>query len=1161
MNLKENSGCNILAYINYLCTVMTDSKINDLLNLFEEDKKNEIMGFWNILSVYEEINQLFEIEIFNAIKNDYFEYSLISLSISQNNNRKRFLETMKNCPNLENKFLFHGTSIEKISKIIISFFRYPNRPMFGKGKNFTDMLDYASFYGNDLGRHNFGSTIPVNQTFSCVSAEVYYDKNKKIDIYNYNFSDQNVQKNGIHLAKVIPDEGSVRNKEEIIKDMREGKFLANEYVITKFDQILPLYGLVFKRNEYCIIWRDSHFSESNEFYGFLEEKKVFIYQYAKMNAYFESSIEKALEIIQRKKFNKIILISNIGKDLSGKKFVEIARKILGFDVLVLFYSKNRNHFSWLKNFPNALFTDNDNFYHEYILNYNENGLLNLKKKVEAYYNIELIFHSDFLQFPKFINQKKYKDIIFNEPSPNYKKVLIKNYTNNLILCMDNNGKIFFNSAINLDDNINSCYWYITLTGNEITLFSNGYYIGINDTLKEVISQKNMTIFNYEIINDSENYIYYNNKDKTLTLDGDKLTIHNFIKTNQKFKFVEKIESKFAEFYINEKDNNLLDLNGILRLILMKCISDLIKDVDQIDSIEIKKIISKLKKSIKLKKSQQNGINLNLEEKSGLNILAYSHYINSIDTDKELEDCLNYIDLNKKFKIFDHWNILSKYKTFNRFFEVDISKAVERSYFDYSLIGLSVHEPRNKENFIEAMNKCPNLIFKFLFHNANINDISKIMNQNHFDYPKKALYGMGIYFTDMLDYIAFSALGGESLEYNCPIDETFSCVSAEIYYSQNKKRDVFDYSLKINELDHSPTYEEIKQNYSEKMVEKGGVHFIRHVPMKENIDKKINYIKEGKFIACDYVITEKDQILPLYGLTFKRNEYLIVWRDPHFENDEFLKEKKLFIYEYSKMNAYFVGSIERALVIIKRKRFNKIILISNIGLDLSGKKLVEIARQILGFNVTVLFYSKNRTHLSWLQSFPNALFTDNENHYHDYILNYNSSGLIDLKKKIELYYNIKLNFEYDFLYFPKFINHKKIDEIIFREPTSNFKKTTIKNNKNDSILCMENNGEIRFKSRENLDIQWYLWYITIFGNEITLFSNGHYLGADIESKKVISEKYMKIYFFEKTNNNQYILYYNNKNNVLTINGSNALFQNLIPGSGYQKFRLVDILDEI
>ena len=59
-----------------------------------------------------------------------------------------------------------------------------------------------------------------------------------------------------------------------------------------------------------------------------------------MNSYFESSTEKALEIINRKKYNKIILISSIGEELSGKKFVVVARKILEFDVLVLFYSNN-----------------------------------------------------------------------------------------------------------------------------------------------------------------------------------------------------------------------------------------------------------------------------------------------------------------------------------------------------------------------------------------------------------------------------------------------------------------------------------------------------------------------------------------------------------------------------------------------------------------------------------------------------------------------------------------------------------------------------------------------------------------------------------------------------------------------------------------------------
>ena len=45
-----------------------------------------------------------------------------------------------------------------------------------------------------------------------------------------------------------------------------------------------------------------------------------------MNAYLEDSLEKALEIIKRKKYNKIILISNIGLDKAGKKFVEVARK-------------------------------------------------------------------------------------------------------------------------------------------------------------------------------------------------------------------------------------------------------------------------------------------------------------------------------------------------------------------------------------------------------------------------------------------------------------------------------------------------------------------------------------------------------------------------------------------------------------------------------------------------------------------------------------------------------------------------------------------------------------------------------------------------------------------------------------------------------------------
>jgi len=132
----------------------------------------------------------------------------------------------------------------------------------------------------------------------------------------------------------------------------------------------------------------------------------------------------------------------------------------------------------------------------------------------------------------------------------------------------------------------------------------------------------------------------------------------------------------------------------------------------------------------------------------------------------------------------------------------------------------------------------------------------------------------------------------------------------VYYSKDKKENIFDYSLYVKDFDHFPTYEELKRDYKEKMIEKNAVNFVRvqasggQVRTREEI---INDKKKGKFIGTEYVITEMDQILPLYGLTFKRNEYIVVWRDPHFkgQNDysDYLKERQLFIYEYAKMNVY------------------------------------------------------------------------------------------------------------------------------------------------------------------------------------------------------------------------------------------------------------------
>ena len=687
-------------------------------------------------------------------------------------------------------------------------------------------------------------------------------------------------------------------------------------------------------------------------------------------------------------------------------------------------------------------------------------------------------------------------------------------------------------------------------------------------LKKLVKSKNMTDINYLYFIVGGNSFDENKEDEIIDLEeGDKITIVNE-RTDE--------GGVFTEFHknvnLNESDGKTIPLTGILKLILIKHIASNI-DANKINSNEIKKIILELQKGIEMKDNPQKDIKTNLEQNDGNNILAYSKYACSVINDNIINDLLKLVSSNKKNDILKYWRVLSKYEPFNKLFEVELFKAIERSYFDYSLIGLSIYQQTNRKQFVETMHQTPNLVVKYLFHGTQIDPISKIMTGG-FLYTRKAFYGMGIYFSDMLDYVSFYA-GGKNFDDRrenfgsiLPVNETFSCVSAEVYYSQAKKKDVFDFSLWVETLDHFPTYEELKRDYSDKMVEKGGVHFARVEPNQGRIRKKEEIIedkKSGKFVGTEYVITEMEQILPLYGLTFKRNEYFVIWRDNHFKGDndysEFLKVRKLFIYEFAKMNAYFESSLERALEIIKRKRNNKIILISNIGLDLAGKKFVEVARKILGFNVMVLFFSANRNHLKWLKDFPNALYTSHEDFYKKYIMNYNKQGLLDLKKEVEARNKINLKFEGNFLEFPHFVNNEEYNKIRFDEKSEYFKRVTIRNVETDSILCMEKDRTVSFKRNQQLDISQYNWYVTLMDGEITLYSNESYLGANINTKEPTGEEFMKTFKYEKIKANEYLIYYNDKNNVLTVSGNKAILQGESNNKKYQKFKMIEEIESI
>ena len=172
---------------------------------------------------------------------------------------------------------------------------------------------------------------------------IYYNKEglKKVNSCNYT-----PKKNEINIAKADVYTQNCPSSKNV-----EEQILFNEYVINNFAQICPFIGAKLKRDEFCVIWRDTNFSlypvYGNQydklFKQFLKDKVEYIEKLAKFNIYMCQNSEEALKLVKLKKFNKIILISNVGPDYGGKNFILEARKILENDVITLFLAYNEEH--------------------------------------------------------------------------------------------------------------------------------------------------------------------------------------------------------------------------------------------------------------------------------------------------------------------------------------------------------------------------------------------------------------------------------------------------------------------------------------------------------------------------------------------------------------------------------------------------------------------------------------------------------------------------------------------------------------------------------------------------------------------------------------------------------------------------------------------------
>ena len=481
---------NILDYLKYLDNKNLDR--NSLLeNIFSEDKKvkNEIFDYWKYLSIYEEYNNNFEHKFFEDLKNCNLDYSIVNMNILERDNPEEYDQKKKECKNMKKMMLYFLYEINYDSNKLNMKLEFSNKSVYGSGFYFSDSIE-------DILRCQNKEKFPeIGESFSLIICEIFYDE-EKLREFNMNLSSSDSNQN--NKEKVEPN-GLKKIEIFHYNDNNNKIRIYTEYVLSEKYQIFPIYTLTLRRNEYFVIYRDPNFVKKNHYTKDLKQimLRSLKYSYDK-NFYFESSTEKALELILKKKKVKVILITSIGRDKSGKRFAEIARRILQRDdLIVLFFSNNTNHLGWIKNFSNCLYASEFDIYEEYISKYNYNSLRDLKEKIEDLYDLKLNFSFNYLSYSNCENDLSFSCFDFNNNSFYFKSVYIFNPKKSLYLSMTKEGKVKKSEK--------ECLWMVTINENDITFFSNGFYLDIDENKEIAIGSKEMK--KWSLIKENDDYYF------------------------------------------------------------------------------------------------------------------------------------------------------------------------------------------------------------------------------------------------------------------------------------------------------------------------------------------------------------------------------------------------------------------------------------------------------------------------------------------------------------------------------------------------------------------------------------------------------------------------------------------------------------------------------
>lgn len=219
--------------------------------------------------------------------------------------------------------------------------------------------------------------------------------------------------------------------------------------------------------------------------------------------------------------------------------------------------------------------------------------------------------------------------------------------------------------------------------------------------------------------------------------------------------------------------------------------------------------------------------MNNSSKSDKKSLLFNSSIFGIDDvkiTKEKEENVS----NELECILEEINIINKIYKSHKQFENELDLALKDSIFEFYKIGLViVKNDYINDEFQNNKLNCQNCVTKYLFLGTTIDFSSQIL-QTNFKVGRDHWYGLGIYFTDQIDYARYYWNGWDTpnscINKISRVDEKFSILISEIFYDKNKLKHIHDYSLKIV-LKDSPNEEDIFTKYKDKIVQIYGIHYV------------------------------------------------------------------------------------------------------------------------------------------------------------------------------------------------------------------------------------------------------------------------------------------------------------------------------------------------